>query len=170
MDWRTLPLIVLKCFAIWMKNFYSGEGLLPWGPLNFQGYIPLSYCPQISGAIGSIHFLICKTHPSCFLLSVGGKNLTCMNNASMPWGMVVTSWSKQPSSPPNWRFASYFTMRPCPKCRTRYELCHILCQVQQWGYAWNAKLGMKCKATANYASPKPLILGMPRIVPIPRWT
>jgi hypothetical protein len=79
------------------KPFTLGKVCLHGPPFNFQAYIPVGYCPQgyrpqIRRAIGSMHFLICKTHPSCFLFSAGGKNLTSMNNALMPWGTVVTSW------------------------------------------------------------------------------
>jgi hypothetical protein len=105
--WRTLPLIVLKCFAIWMKNLYSGEGLLPWAPLNFQGYIPLGYFPQIMGPLGACISLYVKPTLAVSFLVLEERTL---HPWIMPWGMVVTSWCKQPSSPPKRRFASYFML------------------------------------------------------------
>lgn len=108
--WRTLPLMTLKCFAIWMKNPLLWGRFAPMGPpLIFRRIYPWALLPQIRGPLGAC-ISLCKTHPSCYLFNVGGKNLTSMNNALMPWGMVVTSWSKQPSSPHNQRFASYFML------------------------------------------------------------
>jgi hypothetical protein len=103
--WRTLPLIVLKSFAIWMKNLYSGEGLLPWA---FSGvYTLLGYCPQIMGPLGACISLYVKPTLAVSFLVLEERTL---HPWIMPWGMVVTSWSKQPSSPPKWRFASYFML------------------------------------------------------------
>lgn len=124
--WRTLPLIVLKSFAIWMQNLYSGEGLLPWAPLNFQGYIPLGYCPQIMGPLGACISLYVKPTLAVSFLVLEERTL---HPWIMPW--CLEGWW----SPHDLSSHHHLLSEDSP---------HTLCWVKQWDHAQNAELGMNC--------------------------
>ncbi len=125
--WRTLPLMTLKCFAIWMKNPLLWGRFAPMGPpLIFRRIYPWALLPQIRGPLGACISLYVKPTLAVTFLMLEERTL---HPWIMPW--CLEGWW----SPHDLSSHHHLIIKDSP---------HTLCWVKQCEHAQNAELGMNC--------------------------